>query len=63
MLIMNQVLDDDQSMYTTEVAIKSPRQALTLLSEDGLKFVCRTLSEGVLASRTFDADLRTLHYV
>ena len=43
---------------TTEVGIKSPGQALTLLSEDGLRFVCRTLSEPVLASRTFGADLR-----
>ena len=44
---------------TTEVGIKSPGQALTLLSEDGLRTVCRTLSEGVLVSRTFDAGLRT----
>ena len=45
-------------MQPTEVGIKSPGQALTLLSEDGLRFVCRTLSERVLASRTFGADLR-----
>ena len=42
----------------TEVGIKSPGQALTLISEDGLRFVRRTLSEGVLTSRTFDAGLR-----
>ena len=45
----------------TEVGIESPGQALTLFSEDGLRFVCRTLSEGVLASRTFGADLRTVY--
>ena len=48
---------DRRVIEGTEVGIESPGQTLTLLSEDGLRFVYRILSKEVLESRTFDASL------